>query len=173
MNNFKETMFGTILGFFASIIAHILGLLFFSALVLATGVIALAFLRIFMTPDLAEALGLLVAIFGLPVGIFTGLMLISTGKYTVTTLLPIASGAAILLGLVTGGLSGHFHRHPIFKQRACRYGALIGLGVNLLALVLIALFTSNGMYFYLPGYLCIGPLTGILAVFFLKRALPG
>lgn len=165
----KQTLLGSGLGLVATVSVHLLGLLLFG-LLLTVGLKATgAVVGDLVTPELAEAGGLLAALsifLALPVLILGGATAV---VYIVEVLLPLTAGLILLLGLASGSLTGYYYQRPLLQERPYLFGLLLGLSLNLLALTILALLTTKWMFIMLPGYVCLGPAVGGLAVFLIRR----
>jgi hypothetical protein len=171
MGKLKETMFGTILGFVATLVVHLFSFLLLGSLLIVFGLLASWLLSGLVTPEFSEGFGIF-AVLALPLWIFLFLLGVSSLTYLFEVFLPLAGGLVIVLGLASGGLVGCFYRQARFGKSPYRFSALIGLLVNLMSLIILALLTTSTVFQLLPGYLCLGPLVGLLTVFLMRRILP-
>ncbi len=171
----KPPLIGSLLGLLAVVLVHLALFALVALVVAGLGLLGGALIEHIVPPEVTErALTLLVISFfvAFPVWFFGLLLGASAADNLVNVVLPLAGGLTLAFGWVVGGVLGALQARSGLQQRPLLLGGALGLGLNGLALLVLALLTSWAVILLLPGTLCLGPLTGMLAALLVRRFLP-
>jgi hypothetical protein len=169
-----QTIFSSSLGLLATVIVHLVswlvsGLLI-AALALLIGGALFKIMGAEMQPLLDTSFYLALVLW--PITLIALLVGAAVTAEIIIKMAWLPVGLMVLLGLAVGGAIGYFYQRPFLQKRPYLTASLLGLFFNLLAMIILAAVQSSTFLILLPGYLCLGPAVGIVAVYFIRLALP-
>lgn len=171
----KSTMIGSMLGLLAAVLVHLAALMVLALAVAGVGLLGGALIEHILPPEVVEgAITLVVISFfvAFPVWLFGLLLGADAANNFVTVILPLVGGLTLAFGLAVGGVVGILQARSGLQKQPLLLGGVLGLGLHGLALLILMLLTSWAVILLVPGTLCLGPLTGMMAAVLARRFLP-